>query len=175
MSIISYNAINYETRTKYQEDAEGKYENELDVFLRSVIDKTSSKTSLKLISSIDKNKIKNQILYKLGNNKGLYFNYHLNASEWVVQLDIDFGADKERGNALFFEKLQKEAESIEKAFGHRLRWEQGKGRACKIVCPPGLGGYRTPEKWPTMRDQMVDIMSRLEKAINPVIDRVNNQ
>ena len=174
----SPNVDDLESRTEAIIDAIGAGEEEdaggtdLESFWRGVISKTSAETGLNLISSIEKNKTKTQILYRRENIKGLFFVYYLKAQDWVVRLDIDFGADKDHENERFFDRLQREAASIEKVFGQRLAWEKGKGRACRIICPSGSGGFKSPEKWSSIQDRMVDSMARLEKAVGPVIDRL---
>ena len=128
---------------------------------------------MKLISSIEKNKTKTQILYRRGNINGLYFRILLEgAGLGSATRTLILGAGKERENERFFDKLQREAASIEKSFGQRLAWEKGKGRVCRIICPSGSGGFKSPEKWSSIQDKMVDSMARLEKAVGPVIDRL---
>jgi len=101
----------------------------------------------------------------------LYFVFSLRANDWIVRIDIDFGAGKDQANREFFDKLERQASTIENVFGECLKWEKGKGRSCRIVCPSGAGGYKTPEKWPYVEGAMVDMMARLERAAGPIIKK----
>ena len=46
---------------------------------------------------------------------------------------------------------------------------KGKGTFLQDYLPIRRGGYKTPEKWPSVQDAMVDMMARLERAVGPVI------
>ena len=144
---------------------------DLESFWNEVALKAGERTGLHLITSIEKNKAMSQIIFRRGSVKGVYFVFSLRANDWVVRIDIDFGAGKDQANNEFFDKLGREASGIEKVFGHPLQWEKGKGRTCKIICPSGTGGMKTPEKWSSIQVAMVDMMARLEKAVGPIIEK----
>lgn len=103
----------------------------------------------------------------------MYFVFSLRANDWVVRIDIDFGAGKDQVNREFFDKVEREASAIEKVFGEQLTWEKGKGRSRKIICPSGTGGYKTPKKLIFAKDTIVDMMVRLERAVGPVIEKLS--
>ena len=87
---------------------------------------------------------------------------------------IDRGKEKEDENIIIFEKLVKEKEAIEEAFGDSLEWESLETRrACRLRKIIREGGYHEAEtKWPEIHASVVEAMIRLEKALKPHISRL---
>jgi hypothetical protein len=88
-----------------------------------------------------------------------------------AELYIDRGKDAEEENKRIFDELSKNRAAIEGAFGGPLSWERLEGkRACRIRYSSQAGGYRSPEEqWPTIQDQIIEAMVRLERALKPYI------
>jgi hypothetical protein len=77
----------------------------------------------------------------------------------------DFEVNKSR-----FEKLVSQKGSIENKFGEALNWDFSDSRKQQYIrstCP--FGGLDDGEKWPDIQKDMVDRLTRLEKAIGPHI------
>lgn len=75
-----------------------------------------------------------------------------------------------------FDSLQKNKDTIERAFGDRLEWlrrdDADDVRNCHIRYVISLGGLRDRDRWPEIQDQMIDAMIRLERALKPEIQRL---
>lgn len=106
---------------------------------------------------------------------GIGYNYSIRKNEAQVEVYIDRGKEKGEENKDIFDKLFKHKEAIEKAFSTSLNWESLEGkRACRISKNIDAGGYRdSEEKWPSIHEAMVDAMIRLEKAVKPLITKLN--
>jgi hypothetical protein len=105
--------------------------------------------------------------------RGLGFNYAVRRHEAKVELYIDRGQDSEAENKLIFNTLLKCKEAVEKEFGEPLDWQRLEGkRACRIMKPINIGGYRDHAKWEQVHDAMIDAMIRLEKALKPHISKL---
>lgn len=86
-----------------------------------------------------------------------------------VELYIDTG-DK-TNNKRIFDILLNSKSQIESTFGHSLGWERiDDKRACRIRYDLSSGSVRNEGDWPTLQDQMIDLMIRFEKALRPHID-----
>lgn len=107
--------------------------------------------------------------------QGLGFNYVIRRNEAQVELYIDRGKDKEDENISIFKQIENEKSYIEESFGESLDWESLEGRrACRIKNLIQAGGYQYNEtKWPEVQTLMVDAMIRLEKALKPIISKLN--
>jgi hypothetical protein len=105
--------------------------------------------------------------------RGLPFNYLITQDEGFVEFYIDRG-DAELNKNLF-DQFHSRKKEIEAVFGETLDWERLEGkRASRIRHVISTGGYRSPEsEWPKIQAEMVDSMSRLEKAILPVLDSID--
>ncbi len=104
---------------------------------------------------------------------GLNYNYVITQHEGKVELYIDRGKESETENKKIFDDLYKHKDEIEKTFGHELSWERlDNKRACRIAKSITVGGYRDPEKWDNIIDNMIDYMIRLEKALSPIISKM---
>ncbi len=107
--------------------------------------------------------------------RGLSYNYTIRKDEAVIELYIDRGKDAEQENQDIFEKLLISQQSIKEGFGDPLAWERLEGkRACRIQKVLTSGGYRnSEEEWPTIHEEMIDTMIRLESALKSPINRLN--
>jgi hypothetical protein len=66
--------------------------------------------------------------------------------------------------------LHESKEEIERDFGEPLEWLRLEDRrACRIVHRISIGGYREEEVWPELQAEMVDAITRLERALKPRI------
>ncbi len=106
--------------------------------------------------------------------RGLSFNYVVTQNECGAELYIDCGKDRENENKNIFDQLAAHKDEIEGAFDGPLSWERLEGkRACRIRYTSEAGGYRSPEdQWPTIQDQIIDAMVRLERALRPYIAKL---
>ncbi len=104
--------------------------------------------------------------------RGLNFNYVIIQKSGAVELYIDRGVAEE--NKRIFDHVLSHKDEVERAFGAPLSWERlDDKRACRIKCPIALGGYRSAEsQWPTIQSEMVGAMSRLETALQPVLNEL---
>jgi len=69
-----------------------------------------------------------------------------------------------------FESLLTHKEEIERVFGESLNWDfrdSRKQQYIRSTCP--VGGLDDAEKWPEIIRDMVNKLTRLEKAITPYI------
>jgi len=104
---------------------------------------------------------------------GLGYYYTVREHEGAVELNIDRGKDLGNENRIIFEKLAESKKEIESSFGETLEWDVVEGRRmCRIRKKIRLGGYRDPEKWPHIQDEMIDAMIRLERALKPHITKL---
>ena len=99
--------------------------------------------------------------------RGLAFNFVIVKEYGVVELYIDRGNEVQ--NKHIFDHLHSHKEAIEHAFGGSLTWERlDTKRASRIKKVIELGGYRSPEsQWPEIQAEMVNMMTRLERALAP--------
>jgi hypothetical protein len=106
--------------------------------------------------------------------RGLNYNYVVLESECCVELYIDRGKDAEEENKRIFDQLVAHQTEIETAFGAPLSWERLEGRrACRIRYTSAAGGWRSPEEdWPTVQDDIIEAMIRLERALKPYIAKL---
>lgn len=101
--------------------------------------------------------------------RGLNLNYVVTQDECGAELYIDRGKDSDGENKAIFDQISQHRSDIEKGFGGELNWERMEGkRACRIRFTSREGGYRSPEnQWPSIQDNLVRAMDRLEKALRP--------
>jgi len=106
---------------------------------------------------------------------GLSYNYTIRRDRAVVELYIDRGKDSEQENQAIFDQLFSQRDSIEVDFGDSLSWERLEGkRACRIQKVLTSGGYRNYEgDWPSIHEEMIDTMIRLEGALKTYINQLN--
>lgn len=99
---------------------------------------------------------------------GLAYNYVVNQHESRVELYIDRGRDSDEQNATIFDELSAHRSEIESVFGGELVWQRLEGRrACRIMSPVSIGGYKDDERFEALAEALVDCMQRLERALAP--------
>lgn len=105
---------------------------------------------------------------------GLNWVYVVGQDNCAVELYIDRGKNLDEENKFIFDQLKVHEFEIEKAFGHRLRWERLEGkRACRIKFQQNDGGYRNKEsEWPHIQDEIVSKMNRFENTLQQYIQLV---
>jgi len=102
---------------------------------------------------------------------GVHFNYCIGQHDSKVELYIDKGIVTE--NKEIFDHLYKNKENIEGVFGGDLSWERlDNKRASRIAYYFDNGGYRDQNKWEEVSEKMIDAMIRLEKSINPFLNKL---
>lgn len=107
--------------------------------------------------------------------RGLTLNYVVWEHKTGVELYIDRGKNSDEENKAIFDKLYASKDQIEKHFGDALEWERLEGkRASRIRKTINLGGWKDPEKWVDVCSVTVDAMIRLEKALKPYIQKLEN-
>ena len=101
--------------------------------------------------------------------RGLNFNYVVTQDECAAELYIDRGKDGEEENKSIFDQFLGRRSEIDAAVGAELSWDRLEGkRACRIRLTQTGGGHRSPEdQWPTLQDNIIKGMDRLEKALRP--------
>lgn len=106
---------------------------------------------------------------------GLSYNYVIRQHDADVELYIDRGKGLEDENKAVFDALTSSRESIEAVFYGQLDWQRLDGKqACRIKWHIDLAGYRDAESgWPDLQDAMIDAMIRLERALKPLIAKLN--
>lgn len=100
---------------------------------------------------------------------GLRWSYLLWQNVAGGELYIDRGADGTTWNKAVFDYLHERRADIENTYGGKLTWYRlDDKRASRIMEESIQGGIRSPrEQWSKIRDEMIDSMQRLEKAIGP--------
>jgi hypothetical protein len=101
-------------------------------------------------------------------HRELSYNYVIRQHEAVAELYIDRGNESDEENRRIFEEIQRHQAPIEASVGGPLEWDCVEGRrACRIRVTIKTGGYRDSDTWPTTQDDMIEAMSKLEKALAP--------
>jgi hypothetical protein len=97
---------------------------------------------------------------------GVAFTYVV-LMDWAgVELYIDYDHETGAKNKAIFDALTNHKAAIEKEFGGPLDWERlDDKRACRIRKRFTNGGLARPETWPTLQDEMIDAMIRLNDAL----------
>jgi hypothetical protein len=69
--------------------------------------------------------------------------------------------------------LVKQKQAIEAEFGEPLIWEPQTPRAWNWIGKKFEGrGLRNRDAWPSLHDEMIDAMVRLDKALRPRLARI---
>jgi len=107
--------------------------------------------------------------------RGLSLNYVVWQTECGCELYMDRGKDAAEETKSIFDQLIAHRSEIEGAFASPLTWQRlDNKRACRIRFVIGNGGYRSPEEeWPQVQDEVILAMDRLEKAVRPLLTRLN--
>lgn len=102
---------------------------------------------------------------------GINFNYVILQHEARVEVWIARGPGRAAENKEIFAKLLDKKDEIERSFGEKLDWQPLEEKdACRIQITTDVGGYRDPEKWPTIYEWMIDKMVALEREFRPLIN-----
>ena len=102
---------------------------------------------------------------------GLLLIYAFGREAPRVELYIDTG-DQVRNKGIF-DQFQAACGEIEGRFGGPLGWERlDAKRACRIRADLPPASVRDEDRWPELRTAMIDAMIRLERALRPVLDRL---
>lgn len=103
---------------------------------------------------------------------GLSWVYRLRGHNSRVQLYVDLGDAAKNRDIL--KQLEQHRSEIEEAFGGQLSWTAKEGvRACGIRYQIDTGGREDREKWDRIQTVMIDAMTRLHKALDPFIRRLD--
>jgi hypothetical protein len=103
---------------------------------------------------------------------GLSYNYVIHKGDARVELYID-KYDTDEQNARLLDTLMVNKDKIEADFGETLEWQKLPGRrACRVVKVLENGGLTDEEHWESIIDNMIDAMSRFEKALKPYIEKL---
>lgn len=104
---------------------------------------------------------------------GIGFNSVATQHEARVELWIARGTGKVAENKAIYDALCAKRLTIESAFGGPLDWQRMDNKdASRIACVSNLGGYRDPEKYPSIYEWMADRIVSLEKAIRPHLNEM---
>lgn len=126
-----------------------------------------SKTKTKLHSGLSPNKY-SWLGSGAGLPTGLSLNYSVRTDDARVELYIDSGRESDESNLERYGKLLANKESIEAEFGDSLIWEELDGRrACRIGSRSEIAGWKEEQRWEEACDDMIDRMTRLDKALRP--------
>ena len=103
--------------------------------------------------------------------RGLSYVYGITQHQSTVELYIDRRGSAEE-NRDIFEQIAAHKHEINALFGDELIYAPlDDKRACRIKYQFDEGGYRSDEStWPDLQRKMVDAMTRLETALQPVLD-----
>lgn len=104
---------------------------------------------------------------------GITYNYCIGMNDAKVELYIDKDKEDGKGNKDIFDKIFQHEKKIEEEFGSPLSWERlDNKRASRIARYFDEGGYRDPEKWPQLTDDMIDSMIRLERVLSGYLSKL---
>ena len=98
--------------------------------------------------------------------------YKINRHAGAVELIIERGKGQKTENKAIFDKLFSEKAAIESACGADLVWDRlDNKQSCRIRYSCSSGGYLEKEEdWLAIHDEMIDAMTRLEKAFRPHVE-----
>lgn len=88
-----------------------------------------------------------------------------------VELTID-PSDDEEGRRIF-EALRAHAHVIEERFGESLTWDEVEGRRARRIFawhPGGYGAIEDRDRWPEMREWVIERLGALRDALEPHLD-----
>lgn len=137
-------------------------------FWSSLLERSKSKT--KLFSNSEPS---TECWLAIGGGKyGFRFSYVILMNEAWVELYIDTGDQAQ--NKKFFDDFQAQKNEIEKNFGEQLDCQRLiSKRACRIAKKTTNDkGLLNEEDWPSIQENMIDAMIRLEKAFRDPISQL---
>jgi hypothetical protein len=131
-------------------------------FWKALLDRSKEKT--KLFANISPTRY-----YWLATGAGksdVTFNYVIWTDSAAVELYIDHDQETGAGNKAIFDALEAHKAEIEREFGGPLDWERlDDNRASRIRKRFTSGGLDRPETWPTLQDDMIQAMVRLNDVL----------
>jgi hypothetical protein len=105
---------------------------------------------------------------------GVTFNYSLSKGSAAAELYIDHDHETGEGNKAIFDALAAQKKDIEAEFGGPLEWERLDDRRASRISKWFEGrGLAQPESWPSLQDEMIDAMIRLDKALRGRLAQLN--
>jgi hypothetical protein len=93
---------------------------------------------------------------------GFDFGYRLNEHKSRVFLYIHFGT--RTANDAAFDVFTSHRDEIESAVGRTLEWVKDENRR-RIIRYIADGGYRDPERWDSLHEDLAQVMATLEQAV----------
>ncbi len=108
----------------------------------------------------------------LGSNKGLSYYYVIIGNK--SRIDFYISRPNESDNKRIFNELFSHKDEIEDSFGAPLIWQPlDDKRDCRIRYVMEIVDFENSEYWLEIQTEMIDAMSRLEKALSPFIAKLN--
>jgi glutaredoxin len=87
---------------------------------------------------------------------------------------IDHDHETGQGNKAIFDALAAQKKDIEAEFGGPLEWERLDDRRASRISKWFEGrGLAQPESWPSLREEMIDAMIRLDKVLRGRLSQLN--
>ncbi len=116
--------------------------------------------------------------------------YHMSASTGVDHMRFSYAIMRDRSGAELsrrgyaqessakrqrsYRVLSRERQAIEARFGDELQWiPTANTRNWRIFASTDSDGLRDVKSWPETQDAMIETMRRLERAMRPVIERID--
>jgi hypothetical protein len=131
-------------------------------FWKGLLDRGKEKT--KLFANISPGR--NAWLGTGAGKSGVAFNYVIWMDGGAVELYIDHDQETGAGNKAIFDALAAQKAEIEREFGGSLEWERlDDKRASRIRKRFSNGGLYQPETWPTLQEDMIQAMVRLNDVL----------
>jgi hypothetical protein len=104
---------------------------------------------------------------------GISFTYKILMDGGSVDLYIDNDHETGEKNKRIFDQLVAQREGIENEVGAELQWERmDDKRASRIRRRFKVGGLIDASTWPVLQDEMIDFMTKFEKAFRPRVAKV---
>jgi hypothetical protein len=101
---------------------------------------------------------------------GFSLNLSLTEDRARVECYLRLGKASEEKTKAIFGELQKQKQEIERTFGDVLDWQELPNRTGCRICKDLNSGWRSPEiEWPSLQDQMIETIMRLESALKAPI------
>lgn len=138
-------------------------------FWKGLLDKSRAKT--KLFSNITPGR--SSWIATGAGKSGVTFAYVI-AMNWAgIDFYIDHDHDTGKKNKAIFDALYIKKDVIEKEFVEPLEWDRlDEKRASRIRRRFTDGGLASPDSWPTLQEEMIDAMIRLDKALRTRLTKI---
>jgi hypothetical protein len=99
---------------------------------------------------------------------GIAYNFVIRMEDANVELYIDRGKAEE--NKKIFDALLSKKSEVEERFGNALEWQRLDNRqACRIRYLIEGHGLTDQEYWPKLQEQLIEVMIRLNNALQPAV------